>query len=395
MNAVWLAARREIVVRARTKGYIISLVISGLMVAVLAFLPTLLFGSDSYTVGLVDSAALRPAAQKIASEQEITLTFREFPDERAARAAITDGQIDAAVVGNATLLADGEVDEDLGTLLQGAHRAAQTEERLRAAGIDPVKVGEAMAVPPLEEVSVVPLEGDAGARVGFATMLVIILFFLLMSAITTVAMGVVEEKGSRIVELLLTAIRPWQLLSGKIIGLGVLGLVNLLVIAAVGLGTAFSTGLASDLPANMLGIVAATVGWFLLGYAFFSTVAAALGALVSRQEEVGSVLTPLTILLTATYLVSFNAAFEPSGTLARVLSVVPPFSSMVMPVRMAGTPVPAWEIALAVLLMALAVAVVLRIGARVYERAVLRTGARVRLSEVIRRRPDFSAASYG
>lgn len=197
-------------------------------------------------------------------------------------------------------------------------------------------------------------------------------------------MGVVEEKGSRIVEILLTSIRPWQLLGGKIVGLGVLALVNLVAIIVAGLGAAAATGLAADLPPGMAGIVISALFWFILGYGFFAAMAAALGSLVSRQEDVSSVLTPMTMLMTATYLVAYYAAVDPSGPVARILSLVPPFSSMVMPVRMAGGAVAAWEIALAAVLMLLATAGTLALGSRIYQRAVLRTGARVKLSEVVR-----------
>ncbi|MDF5755624.1 ABC transporter permease [Spongiactinospora sp. TRM90649] len=384
MSDVWLVARREIAVRARTKGFLIGLVVSAVLVAALAFLPKLFGGNDSYAVGLVGSDSLRAAALPVATAQEVDLTFTPFRDEAAARTAVLAGDIDAAVVNDRTLLADGTVDRRLGVILQAAHTDTQTQERLRAAGLDPAKVTEAMRVPPLAEQSASPERGDSGVRAGIATLVVLLLFFLLISSVTSVAMGVVEEKGSRIVELLLTSIRPWQLLAGKILGLGVLGLINLVVVIAAGLGASLATGLASDLPSGMTGIVIGAVVWFLLGYAFFSVLAAGFGSLVSRQEEVSGVLTPLTTLLMAVYLVAFYAVTDPMGSLARVLSLVPPFSSMVMPVRMAASEVRLWEIAVAAVAMVAAVAVVLAIGARIYRRAVLRTGARLRITDVLR-----------
>jgi ABC-2 type transport system permease protein len=134
----------------------------------------------------------------------------------------------------------------------------------------------------------------------------------------------------------------------------------------------------------MVGIVAGVLLWFVLGYAFFATLAAALSSLVSRQEEVGNVMTPLTMLIMASYFVAFYATNDPTGTVATIVSFVPPFSSMVMPVRMAATEVPMWEVGVSVVLMALAVVGTLTFGAKVYERAVLRTGARVKLGEVLR-----------
>ncbi|MFF5245363.1 ABC transporter permease [Streptosporangium sp. NPDC000095] len=384
MNGLWLVARREIVTRGRTKAFVIGLVVSAVLVAALAFLPRLFSGPDSYTVGLAgaQSQALRPALTGAAKDVE--LTVREFPDEATASAAVTAGDVDAAVVDGRKVLADGEVDRDLGLLLESANQAAQTERRLGEAGLDPAKVAEAMRVAPLEQVSIGADTRYAGVRVGIASLLVMVLFFLLIYSSMYVAMGVVEEKGSRIVEILLTSVRPWQLLGGKIVGLGALALANMVVIIVAGLGAAATTGLAADLPPGMTGIVVSALFWFVLGYAFFAAMAAALGSLVSRQEDANSVLTPMTMLMMVTYLVAYFAAVQPSSPVARILSLVPPFSSMVMPVRMAGGEVFAWEIALAAVLMLLATAGTLMLGARIYSRAVLRTGARVKLSEAVR-----------
>jgi ABC-2 type transport system permease protein len=161
-------------------------------------------------------------------------------------------------------------------------------------------------------------------------------------------------------------------------------LINLVTLLVVGVGAAVASGLAVDFPPGMPGIVAGVLIWFVLGYAFFAAMAAALAALVSRQEEVGSVISPLTMLIMVAYFVAFFAVGEPTGTVATVVSLIPPFSSMVMPVRMAAAEVPLWEVGLSMALMVAATLAVLSFGAKVYERAVLRTGARVKLGDVLR-----------
>ncbi|MEV6865479.1 ABC transporter permease [Streptosporangium subroseum] len=382
MSSLWLVAQREIVTRGRTKAFVISLLVSALLVAALTFLPQFFAGPDSYTVGVTGSQSLQSALTQTA--KDVKITVRQFPDEAAASKAVLGGDVDAALVADRRVLADGEVDRELGLLLENAHQAAQVQRQLADAGLDPAKVAQAMRVTPLEQVSVGADTRYSGVRIGIASLLVMVLFFLLVYSSVYVAMGVVEEKGSRIVEILLTSIRPWQLLGGKIVGLGVLALVNLVAIIVAGLGAAAATGLAADLPPGMTGIVISALFWFILGYGFFAAMSAALGSLVSRQEDVSSVLTPMTMLMTATYLVAYYAAVDPSSPVARVLSLVPPFSSMVMPVRMAGGEVAVWEIALAAALMLLATAGTLALGSRIYRRAVLRTGARVKLSEVVR-----------
>ncbi|MEU8247542.1 ABC transporter permease [Nonomuraea sp. NPDC048916] len=367
MNALLLVARREIATHIRTKAFVIGLLITAALVGAAAFAPKVFGGPDSYTLGTVNSQQL--PLQAAAPDAEIE--WRAFADEEAARKAVLDGDVDAVLVDGVRVISDGEIDSELGVLLQSTNR----EVKLGAAGVN---------IPPLRMESVGADTRYEAARTGIAVVLVLVLFMLVIGQTMMVAMGVVEEKGSRIVEILLTSIRPWQLLGGKILGLGALGMINLVTILGVGVAAAIVSGVAMDFPPGMPGIVVGVLIWFVLGYAFFATLAAALSSLVSRQEEVGNVMSPLTMLIMAAYFVAFYATAEPTGTLASVMAMVPPFSSMVMPVRMAATEVPIWQVGLSMALMVLAVLAVLSVAAKVYERAVLRTGARVRLGDVLR-----------
>ncbi|WP_432934324.1 ABC transporter permease [Microbispora sp. CA-135349] len=363
-----LVAGREIRTQVRTKGFLVGLVVTVVLIVGITLAPKLLGGPDSYTIGLVSSQKL-----DVPDGGDIEIEWRSYSDEAAARRAVLDEDVDAALVGNTRVLSDGKIDDQLGLILQSAHREAQ----IQSAGV---------RTTPL---SMESIGGDTRydeTRSQLAFMLVLILFMLVVGTPMMVAMGVVEEKGSRIVEILLTSVRPWQLLGGKVLGLGVVGLINLVVVLVAGLGAAFASGLAVDFPPGMAGIVAGIVVWFVLGYAFFAAVAAALASLISRQEEVGNVLTPMTMTMFASYAVAFYAAREPTSLVATIVSYVPPFSSMVMPVRATAAEIPVWEVLVSGVLMAVAVAGTVVFAARVYERAVLRTGARVRLSEVVRSR---------
>ncbi|MFB4281030.1 MULTISPECIES: ABC transporter permease [unclassified Nonomuraea] len=369
MNGLMLIARREVTTQIRTRAFVIGLLVTAALVAAVSFLPKIMGGGDSYTIGTVNSQQLPLHT----AAPEVEFEWRKFADEAAAKQAVLAGDVDAVLVNDSKVLTDGEIETELGVLMQSVNR----EFKLGAAGV---------AIPPLEMQSVGADTRYESSRQAIATVLVLVLFMLIMGQVVMVAMGVVEEKGSRIVEILLASVRPWQLLGGKILGLGVLGLINLVTIAVVGLGAAVASGAASDFPPGIPGLVAAVLVWFVLGYAFFATLAAALASLVSRQEEVNSVLTPLTMGIMATYFVSFYVTNEPTGTLATVASYIPPFSSMIMPVRMAATDVPMWQVGVSMVVMVAAVAAVLAFGAKVYERAVLRTGARVKLGDVLRTR---------
>ena len=211
--------------------------------------------------------------------------------------------------------------------------------------------------------------------------------FLLYAQLITfglwVAMGVVEEKASRVVEVLLASVKPHDLLAGKILGLGALGLMQLVLTGAVGLALAELSG-ALDLDRTTLGTLAVVLVWFLFGYALYACLYAMTGVLVSRQEDLQSATTPLTFAIVLAFAVAFPALEDPSGTLARVASLVPFTSPIVMPVRVALEEAGALEIAASLGLLAATVGALVPLGARIYEGAILRTGRPLKLVEAWR-----------
>ena len=198
-----------------------------------------------------------------------------------------------------------------------------------------------------------------------------------------VATGVVEEKSSRVVEILLSTLSPRALMAGKIVGLGLLGMGQLLLVVAVGIALALATG-SLEPNAGDVGPALLVLLWFPLGYALYASLYAATAALVSRQEDLQSATTPLTILILVSFFLSFSALEDPGGTLAKVASLVPFSAPLVMPGRMAlgdATPV---EVAVAVVLLVATTILLVRVGARVYAGAILRTGKPVKLLEALR-----------
>jgi ABC-2 type transport system permease protein len=125
------------------------------------------------------------------------------------------------------------------------------------------------------------------------------------------------------------------------------------------------------------------VAWFVLGYAFYAAIFAVGASLVSRQEDLGTVLMPTTLVLVAALVVGIQASGNPGGTLARVTSYIPGISPLVMPVRQAAGDVAWWEITLSVVLMLLAIALVVRLGGRIYSGALLRTGGKIKMREAL------------
>jgi ABC-2 type transport system permease protein len=226
--------------------------------------------------------------------------------------------------------------------------------------------------------------GDpTGERTGVAVIGIIVLYTLLILISQFVAQGVVEEKSTRVVELLLSTMKPWQLLAGKVIGLGLLGLAQIVAIAVVGVTGALVFDLVS-LPGQLIGTVLSVVAWFVLGYAFFASLFAAAASLVSRQEDLAGVITPMSMVLVVGFFVALQAASDPAGSLARITSFVPGLSPLVMPVRVAAGGAAWWEVVVAVVLMLLATALVVRLGGRIYAGALLRTSGKTKLREALK-----------
>jgi ABC-2 type transport system permease protein len=210
-----------------------------------------------------------------------------------------------------------------------------------------------------------------------------------------VATGVAEEKGSRIMEILVNAATPFQLMAGKIVGIGAAGLTQMVCVVAVGIGALL---LQNPLQAALFGanggvltlnITSVSITfllllliYFLLGFLLYATLYAALGALVKRQDEVQNAVAPLTFLLVFGYVVSFFGVYTPDATWMKVISYVPFWTPTTMLVRIGVSQVAAWEIAMTIGLMLVAIFVCTLISARIYRFGVLMYGQRPGLGQL-------------
>ena len=195
--------------------------------------------------------------------------------------------------------------------------------------------------------------------------------------------GVVEEKSSRVVEVLLSRLRPTELLTGKIAGIGLVGLAQFSLVAAAAL-IALALSDNPQLPTTTRGTIGWIVFWFVLGYAFYAVLYGAAGSLVSRQEEAQSMTFPITAVLIVAYLFALEAAQSPDSLATLIGSFVPPTAPLVMIVRIANGAVPWWQIGLSVVLMLVTIYGMVLLAGRIYAGAVLRIGRRVRLMEAWR-----------
>jgi ABC-2 type transport system permease protein len=380
---VRLVAGREVSTRIRDKTFLISsAVILLLVLGGMVFQVLVASGANKVTVGVVgDRAALQPALVEQGKAVGADVTVVGLADESAARASLASGDVDGALVGGLgaapRLLVQRQADTSLTAAVEGAVGRVALGRQLAAAGIT------RLDVPQVGVTALHPGSDPTGERTGVAVIGVVVLYSLLIMMGNFVAQGVVEEKSTRVVELLLATMRPWQLLAGKIIGLGLLGLGQIVAIAVVGVSSALAFHVVT-LPGQLVGTALSVVAWFVLGYAFYAAVFAGAASLVSRQEDLASVVTPMTVLLVVGFVVAVQSAGNPTGTLATVASYIPGLSPMVMPIRLAGGGAAWWEVVLAVAVMLAAIVAVVRLGGRIYAGALLRTSGKIKLREALR-----------
>ena len=250
--------------------------------------------------------------------------------------------------------------------------------RLQADGVDRSGIAAALRPP---RVHLQEVESHRDARFGVAAVASLGVYLLIFMVTMAVANAVAIEKANHVSEVLLATVQPPALLLGKVIGVGIVALIPF---AAGAVPVVIRIASGASVPPDTGTVLVSSAAFFVVGAALYLLAAAALGALVDRPEEVGSALSGLGVLLIGSYLVGQSAA---DSVLGRVLAFVPFSAPMVEPARLALGVSSPLEVALSLTLALVGVAVVLRGALVVYRRAIVRTGARVRLRDVLRPRP--------
>lgn len=383
-SAIWLVAQREITTRAKTKSFLITTALLMIVIIIGAIVAALLTGRDSHDrVGLVgNSAAISSTLPAVGEQLGTPIDVVVVGDAATARERVASGDLAAAVVAttptNYVTISKDSLDPQLGGAIRSTIESVAMTESLAARGVD----AKTLPKVTIAAEQTKPSKPEEGQRIAIALIGTILLMVAIITGGSMVAVGVVEEKTSRVVEILLATIKPLHLLWGKIIGIGVIALAQVLILGATAVVAGKLSGLLT-LPGIAAGVFAAVIVWFILGFLFFATLYAATGALVSRQEELNSTSTPLTMLAMA---VMYSATFGISAldsTLIKTLSWIPPFSAALMPMRVATGDTNGLQITITLLTMVVACGATAWIAARIYERSILRTGSRVRWSEAL------------
>ena len=387
-RGTWLlVARRDFRVRLRDKGFVISTAITLTVLTVLILIRA--YGGSSapsFDLGVVGAGAIQePSPSSVvqtASRQGSEVRIQTFPDTVSAEQALRSGRVDA-------VLESGQLvgRHDVPAPLLRAVQDSATRERIRAAlvtaGVPAGRIDAVLSEPAVTVRTLEPQDPHRDANAAVAFVGVVLLYGQLFGYGVWVATGVIEEKASRVVEILLATIRPRQLLAGKIAGIGALGIVQLSFIVVFALTLGSLTG-AIEIPASAIGAAGLVLVWFVLGFAFYAGLFAASGSLVARSEELQNALVPINLTIIISFFISIGALQSPDTPLARAASLIPFSSALAMPVRIVLGSATPWEIAASVGLSLASTAALVPLAGRLYAGAILRTGAKVKIRDAWR-----------
>lgn len=382
---IWIVALREIRERGGSRSYRVSTVASVLLIIAVIVLPSVAGQTKTYHVGL--AGAVPPGtvtaltAQAAAADEEIDTS--RYGTAAEGEHAVRDREIDVLLIDGNRLEWRGNPDSTLTAAIANAVQAVHIREQADRLGISNEELARVLVPVTLTSRSIgTANNADEDANtVGFIA--VGALFMMISFYAGFVLTGVVQEKSNRVAEVLLARMPAREVLAGKVLGIGAVGLAQFALIA-VSAGITVQVTNQADAPNIPGDVLAWTVVWFVLGYLLYSVVYAALGATTSRIEDAQSAIAPVTGLLILSYLAVLYAQDNPDAPATVVLSYFPATAPMVMTYRLALSAVPTWQIISSALLMVLVIWALVRIAGRVYSGALLRVGGRVPLRDVWR-----------
>lgn len=376
-----VVAWREITERIGSRAFAVSTLVIVAVVVAAVMVPGLRNEMPTMRVGVAGDAppALSGALREAATADGSRLVLRRYPTLSEGEAGLRDGTSAVLIAGRRRLVWKAEPDARLSAVVRAALHRVRFAQQAAMLGLSPAQAVALARPPAVPERRLEAGDRDAREAIAMASFLVLLTMVLWYGA--SVADGVAQEKGTRVMELLLCRVRPRDLLAGKVLGIGAVGLAQMLLALVAALVAIVATNRV-EIPDAVPATLVAAVVWFTLGYAFFSVAFAAVGALASRVEDLGAALAPLTWLVMLSAFAAPLVAEYPDAWYVRLTSLFPTSAPFVMPVRIAIDEVPWWEtIAAMAILFATAIWLV-RAGAAVYAGSVLRTGGRPRFREV-------------
>lgn len=421
---IQLIAGREVKTRVAMNSYKLSLIVQVLIVAIIAMSPVFIAkftgGDDGPTVrnvAVVNATdidavtGLDAALQLLAADSNTTWELAEVGSEDEARTQLENGDIDAAVLINPegeelafTILTEsGDPQSSTEQTLISAASSLSVSHSIEQSGLTQSEVSEVFAAPALQITQADP-EAEAEDEgigdivnyvIAYASTIVIFIFVVMYGQ--WVAQGVVEEKASRIMEIMVNAATPRDLLAGKVIGIMITALMQFIPIVLTAgiigsmqkqIGSLFGVPEDQLFDINLGAIAWSSMSWFLLyfilGFLLFGALYAGIGSLVSRQEEVGTAIAPMMTVMMVGYFAALISLSDPDGPIARIAYLFPGTSVFVAMLRLVmGNPEP-WEIAVSIGGLIIAIVLALLLAARLYRVGVLMYGQTPKFTEMFK-----------
>lgn len=395
-RTVWQIAMREIRERGRSKSFLITTLVTFLIVAGLVVVPGLIGGDTSeYTIGSVGEGnepiiaaaeQLGNASDEPDAEPSVAMEIETFEDRETAEAAIDSGDVDAVLVDGSEVIVEsvgGFGGSTVLELLQQGAASVELETIVAEEGQAAADVIDVMTSDPLETTTLTGQDAGDETRGAVAYAGLLLLYMAVLLYGNWMLAGVTEEKSNRVVEVLLSSVKPWQILAGKIIGIGALGIAQFAGTILIALLAVNFTDVL-ELPSLDAALVFNLILWFVLGFLLFAVLYGAAGSLVSRMEDAQNVAFPMSMIAVAGFFVSIAALSDPDGTAAVIGTFIPFTAPFVVPVRAALEAIPAWQYIAAVVITIATIVGLTLVAGRIYAGGLLRFGTRVKLRDAWR-----------
>ncbi|MEE9416664.1 MAG: ABC transporter permease [Acidimicrobiales bacterium] len=383
-------AAREIRTRSRTKAFRI---ITGILVvaAVVGPIVSALWPESDdelreITIGLVENDEVTKRQIEAFADGFFDVKFTPMASASEERLAesLSDDEVDVVIAEGPTLVWDRLADFEIAALLQASLQSLEVLERGQAMGLSDAEISELLTPLRITDQFTDKPKASRGLTTTVAFIGLMASFMLPQIYGQLTMMSVVEEKSTRVIEILLSHIRPKTLLLGKIAGIGALAIGQLVVVVG-GLAAALLVTNAIEVPTSVWQFVPIILVSIVGGLAIYNTLFALLGSLISRQEDAAQVMLPVFIPLMAGYFAGQAAVFgNAESAIMKGLTLFPLTAPMLLPVRVAREAIAPWEVALSLALLALGVWAMIRIAGRVYEFTLLHSGSRVSWGELLR-----------
>lgn len=390
VSTIATVAGRELKVTSKNKGITITVVIILILLAVGPFLISWLSGDD-------EGAGAEPSTINVATNAPHWVAGEEFDvieatDRGAAESAVADGLADIALIetaGELELISDGTVGIATETAVQSSIEAVAQAAALEELGISPEEYAAAVgahAPPPLTftDISTEQINEDFSAtNMAVAMTGLAVIFFLVILFAANIGGRVAEEKASRVVEIILAAVRPFDLLAGKIVAMTVYAIIWTAIFIAVGFASASFSGLLGDIDLDPSLVLLLGLS-LVLSILFFGALYAAAGAMVQRTEDLNSTGTPIMLLLLIAFYIPIFGATATGSTFMTIMTWLPPFSAMVVPVQYGAGEIGLGQGLLSMVIMAVVAAGAIWLVGRIYRATILNNSSKTGWGKALR-----------